>query len=89
MQMPATPARGAHEPWRRRLVSKLLYGTSVDRSVKARARIGLAIAVFALCYAVIAGRLVMYAATDNTTVRRSYAADAVATARPGHPRPQR
>ena len=82
MQMPATPARGAHEPWRRRLVSKLLYGTSVDRSVKARARIGLAIAVFALCYAVIAGRLVMYAATDNTTVRRSYAADAVATARP-------
>ena len=82
MQMPATPARGAHEPWRRCLVSKLLYGTSVDRSVKARARIGLAIAVFALCYAVIAGRLVMYAATDNTTVRRSYAADAVATARP-------
>ena len=82
MQMPATPARGAHEPWRRHLVRKLLYGTSVDRSVKARARIGLAIAVFALCYAVIAGRLVMYAATDNTTVRRSYAADAVATARP-------
>jgi len=82
MQMPATTARGAHEPWRRRLVRKLLYGTSVDRSVKARARIGLAIAVFGLCYAVIAGRLVMYAATDNTTVRRSYAADAVATARP-------
>jgi cell division protein FtsI (penicillin-binding protein 3) len=82
MQSPALPALGVPEPWRRRLVRNLLYGKSVDRSVKARARIGLAIAVFGLCYAVIAGRLVMYAATDNTTVRRSYSADAVATARP-------
>jgi cell division protein FtsI (penicillin-binding protein 3) len=82
MPSPATPARGTQEPWRRRLVRNLLYGTSVDRSVKARARIGLAIVVFGVCYAVIAGRLVMYAATDNTTVRRPYSADAVATARP-------
>ena len=82
MQSPALPARGVPEPWRRRLVRNVLYGKSVDRSVKARARIGLAIAVFGLCYGVIAGRLVMYAATDNTTVRRSYSADAVATARP-------
>src|SRR5262245_19514477 len=84
MQSPAAPqsARDMPEPWRRRLVRTMLYGSSVDRAVKARARIGLAIVVFALCYAVIAGRLVMYAATDNTTVRRSYSADAVATARP-------
>src|SRR5689334_21835795 len=78
----ASPGAAAQEPWRRRLVRNLLYGKSVDRTVKARARIGLAIGIFALCYAIIAGRLVMYAATDNTTVRRSYSADAVATARP-------
>jgi cell division protein FtsI (penicillin-binding protein 3) len=78
----ASPGAAAQEPWRRRLVRNLLYGKSVDRSVKARARIGLAIGAFAICYAVIAGRLVMYAATDNTTVRRAYSADAVATARP-------
>lgn len=77
-----SPAAPTSEPWRRRLVRNLLYGKSVDRAVKARARIGLAIVAFGVCYAVIAGRLVMYAATDNTTVRRSYSADAVATARP-------
>jgi cell division protein FtsI (penicillin-binding protein 3) len=86
MQASAAPKAasqgGTTEPWRRRLVRNMLYGKSVDRSVKARARIGLAIGLFALCYAVIAGRLVMYAATDNTTVRRAYSADAVATARP-------
>src|SRR5262245_24821776 len=87
MPSPAIPATATREstiqePWRRRLVRGLLYGKSVDRAVKARARIGLAIIVFGVCYAVIAGRLVMYAATDNTTVRRSYSADAVATARP-------
>ncbi len=91
MQPPAATARDNPEPdgkrhpqehWRRRLVRNLLYGTSVDRAAKARARIGLAIVVFMLCYATIAGRLVMYAATDNTTVRRAYSADAVATARP-------
>ena len=37
----------------------LLYGKSVDRSVKASARIGLAIVAFGICYAIIAGRLVM------------------------------
>jgi cell division protein FtsI (penicillin-binding protein 3) len=74
--------KGTAEPWRRRLVRTLLYGQSVDRSVKARARIILAIVVFGICYAIIGGRLMMYAATDNMTVRRPYAADAVATARP-------
>ena len=78
----APSERRSQEPWRRRLVRTLLYGSNVDRAAKARARIGLAIVVFGICYAVIAGRLVMYAATDNTTVRRSYSADAVATARP-------
>jgi cell division protein FtsI (penicillin-binding protein 3) len=70
------------EPWRRRLVRTLLYGKAVDRSTKAKARIGLIIVMFALCYAVIAGRLVLYATTDSSTPRRSYSADAVATARP-------
>jgi cell division protein FtsI (penicillin-binding protein 3) len=82
MQSSAVPNTRTQEPWRRRLLRNMLYGKSVDRTVKARARIGLAIIVFGICYAVIAGRLVMYAATDNTTVRRSYSADAVATARP-------
>jgi cell division protein FtsI (penicillin-binding protein 3) len=81
-QGPMAQERVSPEPWQRRLVRTLLYGKSVDRAVKARARIGLAIVAFSLCYAIIAGRLVMYAATDNTTVRRSYSADAVATARP-------
>src|SRR5262245_51575827 len=82
MQSSAASTATTQEPWRRRLVHNLLYGKSVDRAVKARARIGLAIIVFGVCYAIIAGRLVLYAASDNTTVRRAYSADAVATARP-------
>jgi cell division protein FtsI (penicillin-binding protein 3) len=67
--------------WRRRLMQRLLYGQNVDRSVKSRARVGLAILVFSLGYAVIAGRLIQLAAApDNHTVRR--AADAVSTSRP-------
>jgi cell division protein FtsI (penicillin-binding protein 3) len=72
----------AREPWRRRLMRTLLYGRNVDRAAKARARIGLAILVFALGYAVIAGRLVMFAAADQHAARRTNAPDAVATARP-------
>jgi cell division protein FtsI (penicillin-binding protein 3) len=61
----------------------LLYGRNVDRAAKARARLGLAILVFAVGYSVIAGRLVLFAAApDSHLVRRSSAADAVATARP-------
>ena len=67
--------------WRRRLVQRLLYGRNVDRSVKSRARVGLAIVVFSIGYAVIGGRLIQLAAApDNQTVRR--AADAVSTSRP-------
>jgi cell division protein FtsI (penicillin-binding protein 3) len=52
-----------------------------DRSAKSRARVGLAILVFSVGYAIIAGRLIQLAAApDNQTVRRT--ADAVSTARP-------
>jgi cell division protein FtsI (penicillin-binding protein 3) len=71
------------EPWRRRFLRGLLYGKNVDRARKARARIGLAIAAFALVYAVIAVRLVMFTVgADAHAVRRAASADAVATARP-------
>jgi cell division protein FtsI (penicillin-binding protein 3) len=80
----SVPARAAaKEPWGCRLTIALLYGRNVDRAAKARARVGLAIAVFALGYAVIAGRLVMFAAApDSHMARRAGSADAVATARP-------
>jgi cell division protein FtsI (penicillin-binding protein 3) len=71
------------EPRRRRFVDTLLYGRDVDRTVKTRARIGLAILVFAIGYAVIAARLVMFAAVpDGHGSRRIGGHDAVATARP-------
>src|SRR5436190_14273916 len=77
MDMAARQAPG----WRRRLVERLLYGRNVDRGAKSRARIGLAILMFSLGFAVIAGRLVQLAAApDRQTVRR--AADAVSTSRP-------
>jgi cell division protein FtsI (penicillin-binding protein 3) len=65
------------------LLQRLLYGNNVDRDAKARARIGLAVALFAVVYAVIAGRLVLYGvASDGQTARRIGSGDAVATARP-------
>ena len=71
------------EPWRRRLIRTLLYGKNVDRAAKARARVGLAILGFAIVYAVIAGKLVVFAvAPDSPIARRSSGQDAVATARP-------
>ncbi len=61
----------------------LLYGRDVDRTRKTQARLGLALAGFALVYAIIAGRLVIYAlAADSHLVRRPAWTDAVATARP-------
>ncbi len=61
----------------------LLYGHNVNRSVKARARLGLAILAFAAIYSVIALRLVMFAAvSDPHGGRRTVGQDAVATARP-------
>ncbi|WP_291848962.1 penicillin-binding protein 2 [Bradyrhizobium sp.] len=71
------------EPWRQRLIRSLLYGRNVDRAAKARARVGLAILAFAVVYAVLAGRLVMFAAgADSHGARRSASQDAIATARP-------
>src|SRR5471030_468072 len=71
------------EPWRQRLIRSLLYGRNVDRSAKARARVGFMIVAFAAIYAVIGGRLVMFAlGGDSHLARRTAAQDAIATARP-------
>jgi cell division protein FtsI (penicillin-binding protein 3) len=71
------------EPRRRRLVRELLYGRSVDRAAKTRARIGLTILVFTLGYFVIAARLVMFATVPEAHgERRAILQDAVGTARP-------
>jgi cell division protein FtsI (penicillin-binding protein 3) len=77
--LPVEPA----EPWQRRLKRTLLYGRKVDRSAKARARVGLAIIAFIAVYAVIALRLVMFGIiADRSTPHRVVVGDAVATARP-------
>ena len=66
-----------------RVLRSLLYGQGVDRNVKAKARLGLAIVAFAGIFSVIAVRLVMFATvTEGHGGRRSMAQDAVATARP-------
>jgi cell division protein FtsI (penicillin-binding protein 3) len=66
-----------------RVLRSLLYGQGVDRNVKAKARLGLAIVAFAGIFSVIAVRLVMFATvTEGHGDRRSMAQDAVATARP-------
>jgi len=71
------------EPWHQRLVRGLLYGKNVDRSARARVRVGLCMLVFAAVYAVIGLRLVMFAVVgDNHGSRRTAAQDAIATARP-------
>jgi cell division protein FtsI (penicillin-binding protein 3) len=80
---PCSPAPCSPEPWRRRFVRVLLYGRSVDRAAKTRARIGLAALVFALGYFVIAARLVMFATVpEGHGSRRAILQDAVGTARP-------
>jgi cell division protein FtsI (penicillin-binding protein 3) len=69
--------------WHHRLMQSLLYGSGVDREKKTKARIGLAVAAFALIYATIAVRLVTFAVGPDThSGRRIGAQDAVATARP-------
>lgn len=71
------------EPWRQRLIRTLLYGRNVDRSAKARARVGLAMIAFAAVFTIIAGRLVMFAVMgDSHGARRTAGQDAIATARP-------
>jgi cell division protein FtsI (penicillin-binding protein 3) len=76
------PAYSTETRWQRWLRS-FLYGRDVDRNVKAKARLGLAIVAFAAIYCAIALRLVMFATvSDGHGGRRSVGQDAVATARP-------
>ncbi len=77
--LPGEPA----EPWLRRFKRVMLYGRNVDRSAKARARVGLAIIGFVVVYGVIALRLVLFGiVSDSRTPQRIIVDDAVATARP-------
>jgi cell division protein FtsI (penicillin-binding protein 3) len=79
----AAPSRwAAAAGWRRSILRSLLYGRNVDRAAKTRARLGLAIVAFVLGYAVIAGRLVMFAVQPESHIGRRVIQDAVATARP-------
>jgi cell division protein FtsI (penicillin-binding protein 3) len=79
----STAVSSPAEPWRRRLIRNLLYGENVNRHVKARARVGLAILAFALVYGVIAVRLVMFAVfPESHVVRRAGSQERISTARP-------
>src|SRR5690242_3006186 len=70
-------------PRLRHLIGKILYGSGVNRQVKARARIGLAIIAFAAVYSIIAARLVLFGlASNNHAAHRVVSSDAIATARP-------
>jgi cell division protein FtsI (penicillin-binding protein 3) len=89
-QNPDQPELPLHAPaatvvrqrWHRRIAQRLLYGGDVDRGKKTKARLGLAIAAFAMVYLVIAGRLVLYAVAPDAHVTRRASGDAVATSRP-------
>ncbi len=75
-------APAAESRWQR-IVRVLLYGQGVDRTVKAKARLGLIIVLFAAVYGVIAARLVIFASTSEAhATRHSVTRDAVSTARP-------
>jgi cell division protein FtsI (penicillin-binding protein 3) len=79
--MQASVQASAGSRWQR-LLRSLLYG-NVDRQVKARARIGLAVLIFAIVYSVIAARLVMFAtAPEGHGARRTSTQDRIATSRP-------
>ncbi|WP_445220249.1 peptidoglycan D,D-transpeptidase FtsI family protein [Bradyrhizobium sp. Pa8] len=81
--MSATPRPKQPERWRHKLIRNLLYGRNVDRAAKARARVGLAMLAFAAVYAMIGGRLVMFAiGADAHSARRAASQEVVATARP-------
>ncbi|MDH6259362.1 penicillin-binding protein 2 [Bradyrhizobium sp. BR13661] len=81
--VPAKPTARPAEPWHQRLIRSLLYGRNVDRAAKARARVGLAMLAFAMVYALIGGRLVMFAiGADAHSARRAASQEVVATARP-------
>src|SRR5258706_6177971 len=72
-------------PWRQRLIRSLLYRRNVDPAVKARVRVGVAMVAFLAIYAVIGGRLVMFAVGGgNHGARRNAAQDANATRPPAN-----
>jgi len=82
MTAAASPPDSRRVRWQR-FVRGLIYGRDIDRDVKAKARIGLTLLVFACVYAVIAARLVLFAlAPEAHTARRGAGQDAMATARP-------
>ena len=79
--MTVSPQR-SETRWQR-FVRSLLYGKDVDRNVKARARLGLAIVLFAGVYCVIGAKLVLFAYLgEGLGGRRTIGQDAIATARP-------
>ncbi|HVV63625.1 MAG TPA: penicillin-binding protein 2 [Pseudolabrys sp.] len=81
--METSAANARKEPRWQHFVRSLLYGKDVNRTVKAKARLILAIVGFAAIYSVIAVRLVIFAELSNGHgVRRGVTQDAVATARP-------
>jgi cell division protein FtsI (penicillin-binding protein 3) len=82
-ETPVPSTSAPTESFRQRLIRTLLYGNNVDRNAKARARVGLAILAFGSIFAILAGRLVMFAiVADPHSSQRIAAHDAVATARP-------
>ncbi len=79
---PSIKTKPGDSRWQRALRA-ILYGKDVDRDVKAKARLGLAIVAFVAVYGIIAARLVMFAViSDSHGARRSVGQDAVATSRP-------
>jgi cell division protein FtsI (penicillin-binding protein 3) len=77
------PAAAKTETRWQRAARALLYGRNIDHTVKAKARLGLAIVAFAAIYGVIALRLVLFAmASNGYGGHRTVTQDAVATARP-------
>ncbi|MGE0563670.1 MAG: peptidoglycan D,D-transpeptidase FtsI family protein [Pseudolabrys sp.] len=80
---PPASAAAKRETRLQRALRSLLYGRDVNREAKARARLILTIVVFAGIYAVVAGRLVMFAVnSDGAGGRTGVSRDAVATSRP-------
>jgi len=76
-------AGAPQESWWQRMTRTLLYGRASDRRKTTRARVGFALVVFALVYAVIAVRLVMFGIlADGHDAHRTSGQEAVATARP-------
>src|SRR6516165_6751116 len=83
VEAPVKAAAAPAEPWRRRALRALLYGSKVDRTVKARARVGLAILAFAVVYFIIAVRLIAFGiVSESRGGHRVGGGDAIATARP-------